>query len=105
VLDGALQFQEGQADHVLQAGDCLELGDPSPCVYRNHSPAPLPLPGRARPPAGLIRGSGRSGDQGWYEPGVQARVATLIAFQALMVTIRQSNAATSASVKTAATSW
>jgi transcriptional regulator with XRE-family HTH domain len=37
VLDGTLHFREGDADHVLRAGDCLELGEPSPCVYSNRT--------------------------------------------------------------------
>ena len=37
VLDGTLDFREGDVDHVLHAGDCLELGEPSPCTYRNRT--------------------------------------------------------------------
>lgn len=35
VLDGTLEFTEGPQTHRLQAGDCLELGEPSDCVFRN----------------------------------------------------------------------
>ena len=35
VLAGELWFLEGQTQHVLRAGDCLELGDPVPCSYHN----------------------------------------------------------------------
>jgi transcriptional regulator with XRE-family HTH domain len=37
VLDGALVFIEGGERHELSAGDCLELGPPSDCVFRNES--------------------------------------------------------------------
>lgn len=39
VLAGALEFVEGTTLHRMQAGDCLELGPPTDCVFRN--------PGRA----------------------------------------------------------
>jgi quercetin dioxygenase-like cupin family protein len=35
VLDGTLEFAEGMQTHRLQPGDCLELGEPSDCVFRN----------------------------------------------------------------------
>ena len=35
VLDGALAFHEGEAQHDMQAGDCLELGPPADCLFRN----------------------------------------------------------------------
>ncbi|MFV2197807.1 helix-turn-helix domain-containing protein [Nocardiopsis sp. LOL_012] len=35
VVEGVLAFREGQEEHVLSAGDCLELGPPAPCEYRN----------------------------------------------------------------------
>jgi transcriptional regulator with XRE-family HTH domain len=34
-LAGTLEFQEGAVVHRLRAGDCLELGPPSDCVFRN----------------------------------------------------------------------
>jgi transcriptional regulator with XRE-family HTH domain len=40
VLDGRLDVDEGDDRHVLLAGDCLELGEPAPCTYRNASGAP-----------------------------------------------------------------
>ena len=38
VLDGDLVFIEGGERHELGAGDCLELGPPSDCVFKNESP-------------------------------------------------------------------
>ena len=35
VLGGTLEFTEGTRTHRLQAGDCLELGEPADCVFRN----------------------------------------------------------------------
>jgi uncharacterized cupin superfamily protein len=35
VLDGHLTFVEGQATHELDAGDCLELGPPCDCTFKN----------------------------------------------------------------------
>jgi transcriptional regulator with XRE-family HTH domain len=35
VLDGRLSFREGEVIHELDAGDCLELGPPSDCTFRN----------------------------------------------------------------------
>jgi transcriptional regulator with XRE-family HTH domain len=40
VLAGRLQFVEGDVEHVLEAGDCLELGPPSTCTFRNPTPHP-----------------------------------------------------------------
>lgn len=37
VLAGRLVFQEGDMRHDLGAGDCLELGPPADCVFRNES--------------------------------------------------------------------
>lgn len=37
VLDGELVFVEGEARHEMQAGDCLELGPPVDCVFKNQS--------------------------------------------------------------------
>jgi transcriptional regulator with XRE-family HTH domain len=41
VLDGELEFVEGPVTHRLGAGDCLELGPPADCTYRNASDAPV----------------------------------------------------------------
>ena len=35
VLDGTLSFREGSAEHLLEAGDCLQLGPPEPCEFHN----------------------------------------------------------------------
>jgi len=35
VLDGDLGFIEGDQEHLLREGDCLELGPPANCVFRN----------------------------------------------------------------------
>jgi transcriptional regulator with XRE-family HTH domain len=40
VLDGRLTFVEGEIVHELQPGDCLELGPPAECTFRNASGAP-----------------------------------------------------------------
>ncbi|TRW98726.1 helix-turn-helix domain-containing protein [Paracoccus sp. M683] len=40
VLDGNLVFVEGPARHEMQSGDCLELGPPADCVFRNESDRP-----------------------------------------------------------------
>ncbi|MDT5334292.1 MAG: hypothetical protein QOF31_5589 [Mycobacterium sp.] len=37
VLDGALRFVEGEQEHLLHEGDCLELGPPANCVFSNAS--------------------------------------------------------------------
>ncbi|AEA63119.1 helix-turn-helix domain-containing protein [Burkholderia gladioli] len=39
VLDGTLVFVEGGERHELQAGDCLEIGPPADCEFRNDSAA------------------------------------------------------------------
>lgn len=38
VLSGTLRFREGTLEHVLRAGDCLELGAPAECTYANAGP-------------------------------------------------------------------
>jgi transcriptional regulator with XRE-family HTH domain len=35
VLDGRLDFREGDVVHELATGDCLQLGAPQPCAYVN----------------------------------------------------------------------
>jgi transcriptional regulator with XRE-family HTH domain len=40
VLGGTLTFIEGDATHTLAAGDCLELGPPSDCTFRNDKKRP-----------------------------------------------------------------
>ncbi|MFT4274167.1 MAG: XRE family transcriptional regulator [Pantoea sp.] len=35
VLEGTLSFQEGDHTFEMQPGDCLELGDPSDCIFSN----------------------------------------------------------------------
>jgi transcriptional regulator with XRE-family HTH domain len=35
VLEGRLTFIEGETAHALAAGDCLELGPPNDCSFRN----------------------------------------------------------------------
>jgi transcriptional regulator with XRE-family HTH domain len=40
VLGGTLTFIEGDATHTLTAGDCLELGPPSDCTFRNDRRSP-----------------------------------------------------------------
>lgn len=35
LLSGQLEFVEGETVHRLRAGDCLELGAPADCVFRN----------------------------------------------------------------------
>jgi quercetin dioxygenase-like cupin family protein len=37
VLDGRLLFREGDVEHDLRTGDCLELGPPQACSYSNPS--------------------------------------------------------------------
>lgn len=37
VLEGELRFQEGDKIFEMQTGDCLELGDPADCIFRNDS--------------------------------------------------------------------
>jgi len=40
VLSGRLTFTEGRIRHELDAGDCLELGDPAACRFENLSEQP-----------------------------------------------------------------
>ncbi|KMO29417.1 LacI family transcriptional regulator [Methylobacterium variabile] len=40
MLDGTLTFQEGEATHVLEAGDCLALGAPADCTFANRGERP-----------------------------------------------------------------
>jgi uncharacterized cupin superfamily protein len=40
ILDGSLVFIEGPTRHEMEEGDCLELGPPSHCVFKNESKAP-----------------------------------------------------------------
>ncbi|MFJ9553559.1 helix-turn-helix domain-containing protein [Nocardiopsis sp. NPDC101807] len=40
VLDGALAFREGSVEHLLEAGDCLQLGPPEPCEFHNPGRSP-----------------------------------------------------------------
>jgi transcriptional regulator with XRE-family HTH domain len=40
VLEGKLIFQEGETTHELAPGDCLALGPPSDCTFRNPGARP-----------------------------------------------------------------
>ena len=40
VLTGQLTLVEGEIKHLLHVGDCLELGTPAQCMYRNESDEP-----------------------------------------------------------------
>jgi transcriptional regulator with XRE-family HTH domain len=40
VLEGHLRFREGDTDHELDAGDCLQLGPPAPCSFINPTDTP-----------------------------------------------------------------
>jgi transcriptional regulator with XRE-family HTH domain len=40
VLAGELRFRQSEITTVLAAGDCLRLGDPLPCEYRNEGAVP-----------------------------------------------------------------
>lgn len=40
VLDGALVFIEGEVRHQMGPGDCLELGPPMDCVFKNDTAQP-----------------------------------------------------------------
>jgi transcriptional regulator with XRE-family HTH domain len=40
VLDGHLRFREGDEIHELDAGDCLQLGDPAACAFVNPTRRP-----------------------------------------------------------------
>jgi len=35
VLGGRLRFREGDTEHELDAGDCLQVGSPAPCAFLN----------------------------------------------------------------------
>jgi uncharacterized cupin superfamily protein len=35
MLQGHLRFREGNTEHELGAGDCLQLGSPAPCSFIN----------------------------------------------------------------------
>ncbi len=37
VLEGSLTFDAGSSTYEMAAGDCLELGDPADCVFRNNT--------------------------------------------------------------------
>jgi mannose-6-phosphate isomerase-like protein (cupin superfamily) len=40
VQSGRLTFVEGAVAHDLGPGDCLSLGPPEDCVFRNEGPEP-----------------------------------------------------------------
>ena len=40
VLEGELMFLEGDVRHRMSAGDCLELGPPVDCVFKNEGDKP-----------------------------------------------------------------
>ncbi len=40
VSAGQLTLVEGESTHVLEVGDCLELGPPSRCTFQNKTPTP-----------------------------------------------------------------
>jgi transcriptional regulator with XRE-family HTH domain len=40
VLEGELVFVEGTTRHELRPGDCLHLGPPTDCIFRNESALP-----------------------------------------------------------------
>jgi transcriptional regulator with XRE-family HTH domain len=40
VLDGHLRFREGDVEHELENGDCLDLGPPAPCTFINPTDRP-----------------------------------------------------------------
>jgi transcriptional regulator with XRE-family HTH domain len=40
VLRGRLAFREGEDEHDLRAGDCLQLGPPAPCTFHNPGARP-----------------------------------------------------------------
>ncbi|NRP19037.1 HTH-type transcriptional regulator SutR [Ensifer adhaerens] len=40
VKEGALTFIEGEETHMLAPGDCLELGPPTDCIFRNGGEVP-----------------------------------------------------------------
>ncbi len=40
LIEGRLDFSEGEVVHRMQPGDCLALGSPADCVF--HAPGPRP---------------------------------------------------------------
>jgi transcriptional regulator with XRE-family HTH domain len=40
LLEGRLRFREGDTEHELEAGDCLQLGPPATCVFINPTDKP-----------------------------------------------------------------
>lgn len=40
VLEGAVELREGSRRHLLEPGDCLELGDPADCTFTAAGGAP-----------------------------------------------------------------
>jgi quercetin dioxygenase-like cupin family protein len=40
VLEGRLRFREGDTEHELEQGDCLQLGPPAPCTFINPTRRP-----------------------------------------------------------------
>jgi transcriptional regulator with XRE-family HTH domain len=40
LLDGRLRFREGETEHELERGDCLELGPPASCTFSNPTHRP-----------------------------------------------------------------
>ncbi|AHG66074.1 helix-turn-helix domain-containing protein [Advenella mimigardefordensis] len=40
VLEGELVFVEGQTQHEMKEGDCLELGPPMDCIFKNQTERP-----------------------------------------------------------------
>lgn len=40
VLEGQLTLTEGESQHLLTVGDCLEFGPPTECVFRNDAREP-----------------------------------------------------------------
>jgi len=40
MLDGRLRFVEGDVEHELEPGDCLQLGPPAPCTFVNPTRKP-----------------------------------------------------------------
>ncbi len=40
VLAGKLNLSEGERKHLLEVGDCLELGPPSQCIFLNNTKEP-----------------------------------------------------------------
>jgi transcriptional regulator with XRE-family HTH domain len=40
MLGGRLRFREGEVEHDLRRGDCLQLGPPAPCTFSNPTRQP-----------------------------------------------------------------